>query len=195
MEKFPPTAGEVKHHVLKEPMFEAHEIAYDAKGMAWFSVGKVHRLMLFRIWDEELPVLNWVMLNPSIAGAKDNDPTIRRCIGFSKKEGYGGLLVTNLFSRISTDPKGLTKNVPDAAYSDDFIKYAASQSIACMVAWGNIPKIPAYADRAEKVLDILRKQHTIMCLGKTLAGNPRHPVRLPYAQLWEIFRHKAYHKA
>lgn len=191
----PPTAWDVKYLAMKEPMFKNHEVEYAdrgpaAGGAAWFSQGKVHRLMLFRIWDRELPVLNWVMLNPSVAGAADDDPTIRRCIGFSKRDGYGGLLVTNLFSRISTDPKELTRNTPDAAYSGDFIKYAAEHSAACMAAWGNIPKVPAYEDRAEKVLDILRKEHVVMCLGQTLAKNPRHPVRLPYAQCWEIYRHR-----
>ena len=49
----------------------------------------------------------FVMLNPSVADAELDDPTIRRCIGFAKREGCTELTVVNLFAYRSTDPEGL----------------------------------------------------------------------------------------
>ena len=47
------------------------------------------------------------MLNPSTADETDDDPTIRRCIEFAKRDGYGGIHVVNLFAIRATDPKEL----------------------------------------------------------------------------------------
>lgn len=37
------------------------------------------------------------MLNPSRADATDDDPTVRRCLGFASAWGYGSLLIHNLY--------------------------------------------------------------------------------------------------
>lgn len=46
----------------------------------------------------------FIMLTPSTADADTDDPTIRRCIGFAKSSGFGGLYVGNLFAYRSTQP-------------------------------------------------------------------------------------------
>ena len=55
-----------------------------------------YRYQLHRTWDESLPKCMFMMLNPSTADADIDDNTIRRCIGFAKLWGYGGLMVGNL---------------------------------------------------------------------------------------------------
>lgn len=55
--------------------------------------------------DRELPTqletrsrtVCFVMLNPSTADADQDDPTIRRCLGFAETWGYDKLVVVNLF--------------------------------------------------------------------------------------------------
>ena len=54
-----------------------------------------YRYLLWRRWDDQRPSVGIVMLNPSRADATVNDPTIRRCIGFAQRWGYGGVEVGN----------------------------------------------------------------------------------------------------
>ena len=57
-----------------------------------------YRYQLWRKWDPSLPVVLFIMLNPSQADASEDDPTIRRCINYAKSWGYGGIYVGNLFA-------------------------------------------------------------------------------------------------
>ena len=54
---------------------------------ATFSPCERYRYTLRRQWDASKPYVLFVMLNPSTADATQNDPTIRRCIGFAKSVG------------------------------------------------------------------------------------------------------------
>src|ERR1035441_4905977 len=50
------------------------------------------------------PEVCFVMLNPSKAGENDDDPTVRRCMGFAERWGFSGIIVVNLIPVIATDP-------------------------------------------------------------------------------------------
>lgn len=43
----------------------------------------LYRYHLWRRWDTG-PSVMWIMLNPSTADADEDDPTIRRCVGYAK---------------------------------------------------------------------------------------------------------------
>ncbi len=60
----------------------------------------------------ERKAMVFVMLNPSTADATEDDPTIRRCIGFAKREDATDLYVLNLYAYRATDPEEL-KQAPD----------------------------------------------------------------------------------
>jgi len=66
-----------------------------------------YRYSLGRTWTPGLPTVVWCMLNPSVADASIDDPTIRRCIGFAKSWECGSIVVVNLFALRATDPKVL----------------------------------------------------------------------------------------
>jgi hypothetical protein len=74
---------------------------------AVFSPCGRYRYRLVRRWDSALPLLCLVMLNPSKANGRRNDPIVRRCIGFASSWGYGGIVVRNLYALVSTDPDEL----------------------------------------------------------------------------------------
>jgi hypothetical protein len=66
-----------------------------------------HRYLLTRIWDKATPPVCFIMLNPSTADHHRDDPTIKRCMGFARRWGHGGIQVVNLFAYRATDPKEL----------------------------------------------------------------------------------------
>ncbi|HKV84961.1 MAG TPA: DUF1643 domain-containing protein, partial [Ktedonobacterales bacterium] len=97
----------------------------------------VYRYLLWRTWDAALSRLLWVMLNPSTAGETMDDPTIRRCVSFSRRWGFGGIEVVNLFALRAASPKELQRT-PDqiGAENDRYIAEAASRATGIVVAWG-----------------------------------------------------------
>jgi hypothetical protein len=68
-----------------------------------------YRYKLTRVWDAALSTLTFVLLNPSTADAVQVDPTLRRCMAFARREGYGGLDVVNLYAFRTKDPKVLMR--------------------------------------------------------------------------------------
>src|SRR3954469_25064450 len=79
---------------------------------ARFGADRRYRYALWRVWDGDRGLCNFVMLNPSTADEAADDPTGARCTRRAQHWGYGGLVVTNLFAFRTTDPTGL-RAAPD----------------------------------------------------------------------------------
>lgn len=144
---------------------------------ARFSDCGLYRYELLRVWEPEGERILWVMLNPSTADGRRNDPTITRCETFSRDWGYGSLEVCNLFAWRSTDPKGL-KGIADpiGPLNDAALLYAVDRAARVMVAWGNDGKLLA---RNLIVSDFLKPHRDkVFCLGRNKDGNPKHPLYL-----------------
>ena len=115
------------------------------------------------------------MLNPSRADAHRDDPTIRRCIGFARDWGYGGIDVVNIFALRATDPRDLRSvRDPVGPRNDEFILRAAARS-PVVIAWG---VHGALLDRGAKALRLFGAGTRILALGRTRSGAPRHPLYL-----------------
>ncbi len=82
---------------------------------AVLSVNQLYRYRLFRQISHNPSIVAFVMLNPSTADAKDDDPTIRRCMGFAETWYYGRLEVVNLVP--TNDPPGSERSVRIARFS------------------------------------------------------------------------------
>lgn len=155
------------------PMFESNG--------AELSGDEIYRFRLWRIWDGFKPFMVWVMLNPSTANALEDDATIRRCIGFAKLWGYGGIVVVNLFALRSTDPTKLL-SAPDPVgrpRGANVIYEVIDQKPGLIVAaWGG--NVPVGHDIHVNAVKNALRSNGAKCLGHTLAGEPKHPVRLAY---------------
>jgi len=129
----------------------------------------------------------FVMLNPSTADATEDDPTIRRCLGFAQAWGRTGLTVANLYALRSTDPKALWKHSdPVGPENDDVLAGLAKQHRELVCAWGANAK-PARVSRFRELIE--GNGGTLLCLGTTKDGAPRHPLYLSKAsqlQKWGI---------
>ena len=122
------------------------------------------------------------MLNPSIADALANDPTVRRGIGFAARESMAALEVVNMYAYRATDRrKLLTVADPIGPDNDRWIEKAAATASLIVVAWGAYPydKLPGGAARAAHVLALLEKHGHVHCLRRTAGGYPEHPLYLP----------------
>lgn len=135
------------------------------------------RYSLTRVWQPQVRVCNFLMLNPSTADAITLDPTIRRCVGYACVWGYGGLIVTNLFAFRSTDPGVLSRKrkvdiVGERNDAEIMKAAAASQVVVC--AWG------VSGSMFRRDADVLRLLGDagcpLMCLRLTNDGHPFHPL-------------------
>jgi hypothetical protein len=144
------------------------------KGAIIDETGK-YRYQLWRIWDESKPLAVFIMLNPSTADADEDDPTIRRCIGFAKSWGYGGIKVINLFAYRATDPKELSKVIdPVGIENNKYITMAVKEAGIVIAAWGTKGN---YLCRQSDLweFEIVQNLH---CLELTKDGYPKHPLYL-----------------
>lgn len=147
------------------------------------------RYQLWRTWDPNKERLLWVMLNPSTADHTNNDPTIRKCIGFAKLWGYGSIEVVNLFALRSREPRNLvTTSDRIGEWNDTAISRAVARAGCVVAAWG-APSWPFVSSRALEVEAEL--PGTVYCLGRTNHGHPKHPLFPAYATPPESFRRLA----
>lgn len=143
-----------------------------------WSACRLYRYVLWRQWGPE-PYLMVVGLNPSTADDEADDPTLRRCIGFAKREGAGALCMANVYAYRSTDPKALRElGLPLAVGPDNgrWLTACAQRAGMVLCAWGK----HASRNDVQAVLTILRANNPrVLCLGTNQDGSPKHPLYLP----------------
>lgn len=151
---------------------------------AVFSPCRTWRYVLNRRWDLR-PVAMFIGLNCSTADETQDDPTVRRCIGYAHAWGYGGLVMTNLFAFRATDPRVMkVASDPVGPSNDQHLRVAAisvvSEGGIVIAAWGNHG---AYQGRSREVVELMGRivapKIKLMCLRVTKAGQPQHPLYLP----------------
>ncbi|MCB9559623.1 MAG: DUF1643 domain-containing protein [Kofleriaceae bacterium] len=133
-----------------------------------------YRWRLWRRWAEAPPCV-FVMLNPSTADDRHDDPTIRRCVGFARAWGFGGVEVVNLFALRATDPADLrAAAAPVGAGNDAAIAAAVARGRAgaIVVAWG----VHGALHGRDREVAARLAPYRPRCLGVTRDGAPRHPL-------------------
>lgn len=153
---------------------------------ARFSQCRQYRYTLWRRWEPDCPLSNMVAfigLNPSTADEIKNDPTVKRCINFAIRWGYGGMVMLNLFAYRATDPKVMKAHAePIGPSNDDAIRDIVREIGETIFAWGNHG---LYMDRGKHVfdmvcaLDCVRHRGVYSShLGLTSSLQPKHPLYL-----------------
>jgi hypothetical protein len=169
-----------------------------------------YRYVLGRTWDDyfengrELwemdparPLWSFCMLNPSKARHDIDDHTMRKCVGFARRGGAGGILIVNLFAFSATLVKDLVQASRDGIdvvgpKNLGVLQWATAQPARLgrsIVAWGKIP--PRLRDTAMQS----RGNATVgevYCLGHNADGSPKHPLRLWYGTELVPFVSNAY---
>lgn len=121
------------------------------------------RYRLTRWWGpEDAPHALWVMLNPSTADASVDDPTIRRCIAFTKREGLAGLAVVNVCALRAREPGDMIAMLREGHYEEyrdrnlREIRAAVSEvrereGSIVICAWGVLPSMGLLKAEREEV--------------------------------------------
>lgn len=148
---------------------------------AVFSPCRTWRYSLWRGWDENLPKLVAVMLNPSMADDEHDDPTTTFMLNWARRRGYGDYMAVNLFALIGTDPNCLIKHPdPVGPVNDLAITKAVQRADVVLVAWGSMSFLPVMSrlhGRRFEVGRLLRADRDAppICFGLTKNGRPRFP--------------------
>ena len=119
----------------------------------------------------------FVMLNPSTATEKDDDPTVAKCQKYARRWGYETLTVVNLFAYRATDPQTLGDMMIEPVggeTNDNFIREASLDADIVICAWG------AHGNRMGRASDVLRDVLTrpLYYLHLNQDGTPGHPLYL-----------------
>lgn len=143
---------------------------------AIFSEDKTHRFYLKRSWvldNEEERKITFIGLNPSIANHENDDPTIRRLIGFTKFFEYNSFEIVNLYSLICTNPKEVDFEKLLNENNNHYLNNIDSHKI--IFCWGKNRNWPNWNKIIKKLVD---KYPYIYCFGRNKDGSPKHPLYL-----------------
>lgn len=142
--------------------------------------------------------LLWVCLNPSTADDIKDDQTVRSIRKITAAEGFGHLVVVNLFAARTTDPQQLLRfRDPIGPENGDVLRSEILAHSHVVFAWGQWLKAVSsphplahgghspgellYPPNVEAMVKAAKSK--VWCLGKTKNGSPRHPCRIPNARL------------
>ena len=146
---------------------------------AVYSPCETYRYALTRRWAEGPGVL-WIMLNPSTADERKNDPTIERCDRRSRAMGAGAYRIVNLFAYRATDPAALKRaEAPEGPRNARAVLGGCRWADRIICGWGVHGAHRGAGDRWTARL--IKQGFALQTLGQTKDGHPRHPLYVSYA--------------
>ncbi|MGR3323755.1 MAG: DUF1643 domain-containing protein [Pseudooceanicola sp.] len=159
---------------------ERRHVAEDGTvSRAVYSACGAYRYLLERAWDPAGRRIAFVMLNPSTADERRNDPTIERCERRARAMEFGAFRVVNLFAFRATRPADLRRaGAPEGPDNAAALADAAAWADLLLAAWG---VHGGHMGQGPRVAQALRAQgHALHHLGLTRDGHPRHPLYISY---------------
>jgi hypothetical protein len=127
-----------------------------------------------------------IMVNPSTADAEQDDATIRKLKGFGRHNGWGRIIVGNLFAYRATDVRELRTIDLHESYLTNLQHLTAMMGEAnrIVVAWGPITKVPRHLREVWKDIPHRASQwgKGLLSIGEPAkCGHPKHPLMLSYS--------------
>ena len=151
-----------------------------------FSACGTYRYELERYFGDGPPAL-FCGLNPSTAGLKlakdNNDPTVRKWIGFAQRWECGSILIVNAYGFIHKSPAVMFRAKRDGIdivgpENDAYIRSAVSRVKLAggriCVCWGRNIEPSRQAEIAYVF------GNDALCLGQNKDGSPEHALYIPY---------------
>ncbi|ENE1253173.1 DUF1643 domain-containing protein [Stenotrophomonas maltophilia] len=130
-----------------------------------------YRYSLEREWESSRKRVVFIGLNPSTADHLQDDATIRVCRNYSKRWGFGSMVMANLFAYRCTDPQGLLSAVdPVGPDADRWLNSQIATADLVVCCWTSLGK---RLGREAAVLRLIEKPH---CLTQLADGSPGHPL-------------------
>lgn len=140
---------------------------------ARFSRCRRYRYSLERSWEGGKGRALFIGLNPSTADHRQDDPTIRRCVGFAKSWGYETMEIVNLFAFRATYPSDLKKAAdPIGPANNRWLGKAIKRSDVAICCWGNDGNF------MERSKIITTRYPHLQCLKINSTQHPAHPLYL-----------------
>ena len=172
---FSATTGTGAHGHERLPPLPTLFILHRVENVCHFSPDRRHRYRLVHQWNPLFGerLMLWIGLNPSTADEAKLDPTLTRIATFSKREGFDGFWMANLFGLRTPYPEEMMA-APDPVgpENDASLLAAADRCEKIVAAWG---VSGVYQARADAVVRLFAGRK-LWCLGTTQDGHPRHPL-------------------
>ncbi len=153
-----------------------------------------YRYRLWREWDKSRPTLVFLMLNPSTADHRVDDPTVTRCFARAVANNFGRLEVANLFPLRATNPDELLTHTdplgPRNAANGAILDMVDRASMV-ICAWGSHKAVSTRAPDVLHLLRITRMYGKLFHLGLNLDGSPKHPLYMAVSTRPSPFEFKA----
>jgi hypothetical protein len=147
---------------------------------AIFDAERKNRLRLRRIWNERLPQLAWCLTNPSKAGERVDDPTVRKLQTYTRLLGFGGISLVNVFPWCATNPKEIHKREETEELIVQNLGMIQGEADTCemmICGWGRNGLIDSRSNRVRAWL--LKYRAKVYALRLLRDGEPEHPLYLP----------------
>jgi hypothetical protein len=138
-----------------------------------------YRYTLSRTWDDSLPSVLFLLMNPSTASIKTNDPTVAKCCRYAMAWGYGSLWIGNSCAYRATDQKRLiTAPDPIGPENDKYLVEMADQAALIVMAYGKPHESLRYRGLEVAMLISHGGTRALHTLKLCKDGTPSHPLYL-----------------
>lgn len=154
----------------------------------------LYRYTLGHVWSASRGVAVFGLCNPSTATHEQDDQTTRVLGGFTREWRLGGWIVVNACAYRATKPADLdafargggNARGPD---NDWWIRWAFERPETKLVVLGWGGALPNGLRVHGEALATAAREcgREPMCLGKTRAGQPRHPLMMSYGTRLEAY--------